>query len=80
MIILTNNNVYDIDNNLITVLLGVRGLAFSECLLGDFAVPRIFIFADAGSEHSSFIVLLSYFLFLLKRGHLFSQTGYQPRK
>ena len=28
--------------------------------LGDFTVERIFIFADAGTEHSSFIVLLSY--------------------
>ena len=28
--------------------------------LGDFAVPRILIFADAGTEHSSFIVLLSH--------------------
>ena len=27
--------------------------------LGDFAVSRILIFADAGTEHSSFIVLLS---------------------
>ena len=31
--------------------------------LGDFAVPRILIFADAGTEHSSFIVLLLYFSF-----------------
>ena len=28
--------------------------------LGDFAVPRILIFADAGTEHSCFIVLLSH--------------------
>ena len=27
---------------------------------GDFTVPRILIFADAGTEHSSFIVLLSH--------------------
>ena len=31
--------------------------------LGDFAEPRILIFADAGTEHSSFIVLLLYFSF-----------------
>ena len=35
-------------------------------LLGNFAVPRIVIFADAGIEHSSVIVLLSHIsLFLL---------------
>jgi len=28
--------------------------------LGDFTVPQTLIFADAGTEHSSFIVLLSH--------------------
>ena len=38
--------------------------------LGDFAVPRILIFADAGTEHSSFIVLLShisYFYWIIRK-------------
>ena len=41
---------------------------------GNFTVPRILIFADAGTEHSSFIVIF------LNRGNLFSQIGCQPRK
>ena len=36
-----------------------RGHVFLR--LGNFAVPRIFIFTDASMEHSSFIVLLSHF-------------------
>ena len=32
--------------------------------LGDFGILRILIFADAGTDHSSFTV--TYFLFLLK--------------
>ena len=48
--------------------------------LGDFAVPRILIFADAGTEHYFYCFTVTYFLFLLNRGHLFSRIGCQPRK
>ena len=47
-------------------------------LLGDFAVPRILIFADAGTEHSSFIVLLSrisYFYWIIRKSMTTDMSG-----